>query len=587
MVRDNTGILSLLIGTFSGHKDEYRREKVPPLPLSFDRVNEGRPPSSTARLFKLPFEILALMIQYVPAESLALFALVNRDCRQLARSRQFASVQLDYGDSTWALIKKLLAEQHERLSGGGCTLHPLIGACIRRITVSTNPGWITHRHNVELDKRFTSLEKGERNAHMKAATDQFFDVYVPAIQVLLSDPNTLPHLELLDWEDKIALGQDFFSDLTRSRIQHMKLYRVNVMDEFKIEAPAWPLRTLHLEITPHIDKMDEISIAPICASILRLCAPTLQSLTWHSVFPSERHAFESESPIPRFTSLRYLNFEYLNFADTPMLEALVQDGIRTLDADTESSPACTEFFQKRGAIQQLETFRWNCLHLAATESLDFLEANSHIMKLDMARQVSADLLENRVLPLLSKKFSNLTSLGLVWEGVSIPESALEIISTLQTLEQLHLSAGCQFGWKHDWLIDHDSMRAHLRKLPLLKKLAFTRDSYEPRHPYTPVERYYETRLCADADGHLMPYSIEDHEMWLEHWHCSFMKVDAMKYLQIMPKLEWLYLGQLPMAIADTRGFNDDPDARGPIPLSQERDSLYTELRKMFGGLSDF
>lgn len=117
--RQGTEILELLMPMFSGHKDDYGKDVVPPLPLSFDRVNQGQPPISTAPLFQLPAEILGEVLQYIPWSSLALVALVNRDFRQLARSRQFASVQLDYSDFSLDLVETLMAEERERAADSG------------------------------------------------------------------------------------------------------------------------------------------------------------------------------------------------------------------------------------------------------------------------------------------------------------------------------------------------------------------------------------------------------------------------------------------------------------------------------------
>src|SRR4051812_1186865 len=98
-----TDISGLLLPMFSGGRDEYGQEIVPPAPLAFDRVNEGRAPKSNCPLLKLPLEVLGYISGYVPRDSLAAFALVNTDCRQLARSRQFASVLLDYSDASLGL----------------------------------------------------------------------------------------------------------------------------------------------------------------------------------------------------------------------------------------------------------------------------------------------------------------------------------------------------------------------------------------------------------------------------------------------------------------------------------------------------
>lgn len=83
--REGSEILDLLMPTFSGHKDEYGKDVAPPLPLSFDRVNEGEPPASTAPLFRFPVEVIGEILKHIPQTSLARIALVNRDFRQLAR----------------------------------------------------------------------------------------------------------------------------------------------------------------------------------------------------------------------------------------------------------------------------------------------------------------------------------------------------------------------------------------------------------------------------------------------------------------------------------------------------------------------
>ena len=71
------------------------KERFPPLPLSFDRLNEGRT-RSAASLFRLPGEILDAILSHVASDSLASLALVNSDCLIWARSRQFVSVELQY-----------------------------------------------------------------------------------------------------------------------------------------------------------------------------------------------------------------------------------------------------------------------------------------------------------------------------------------------------------------------------------------------------------------------------------------------------------------------------------------------------------
>ena len=54
-----TEILDVMMTMFSGNNNDYGKDVVPAIPLSFDRINENIPPRTTAPLFKLPYEIIA------------------------------------------------------------------------------------------------------------------------------------------------------------------------------------------------------------------------------------------------------------------------------------------------------------------------------------------------------------------------------------------------------------------------------------------------------------------------------------------------------------------------------------------------
>ena len=119
----NRDITALLMPpSLFNHEDDSGSDVIPPLPLAFDRVNEGRAPSSGSPLFKLPFEILDVIFQNIDSSTLPNLALVNRDCRQLARSRQFASVCLNYSNSTRDLIDLLYVYFGESLLPFQCRI---------------------------------------------------------------------------------------------------------------------------------------------------------------------------------------------------------------------------------------------------------------------------------------------------------------------------------------------------------------------------------------------------------------------------------------------------------------------------------
>ena len=569
-----------MMSTFSGEKDDFGHEEVPPLPIPFDHVCGDSGPRSAALLFRLPAEILGIIIQHVEPESLASLALVNRDCLQWARSSRFASVHLDYSPYSLGLLRRLLGEAAESLPPAHPTSSlPRLGLCIRRITVATDPYWVTRLHGVKLGEEFINLPEDEKAKRMVDASKAFYDTYIPTIQHILN-PIVLPNLKLFDWEDMISLPESFFEALAVSSIQYLKLCRVVLKQEFDMAtqlSPAtftWPLRTLHLELNPHHRVYGKVSTSPLSASILRLCSPTLEDLklrTWN-INVNDYYSF-TDSTInapPRFPNLRRLDIGQVGFKDSSMLEALVQNSLRYLEVGYEWTSVYREFFEKIGTISALSTFVWNGSS-QDEPPCSFLHANSHIAKLALPKAVSSLTLETKIIPLLEKNFRNLTSLSLVWKENAIADSALQGICTLKTLKQLRLSAGNQFGWKHDWLIKHDTLRHYLSRLPLLKTLAFCRDSYNFENPSHIGDSYYSFVDILDA---------ERAEDW-EDRHRQHMWDEAQKYVKVVPQLEWIYLGQIPMSV-QKRKLTGSKD----VHILFERDECRTFLGKMFGGNSD-
>ncbi|KAG7418420.1 hypothetical protein Forpe1208_v005328 [Fusarium oxysporum f. sp. rapae] len=199
-------------------------------------------------------------------------------------------------------------------------------------------------------------------------------------------------------------------------------------------------------------------------------------------------------------------------------------------------------------------------------------------------------------PLSSFDFGNLRSLYLAWGGAQIPEESLRIIGQLISLEQLSLSAGKTSGWQHQWLVDHDELRQHLRQLQGLTKLALVRDTYPIPLPRLPPETYYEMRFAdseeredAEArpdidmdqdteseaqEGESLLRDME--ELW-ERAHRNRMLDQAEKYVAIFPKLEWMFCGQRPM------GFIETLEGSRAVPLTQGRDECRTYRQAIFRG----
>lgn len=331
----------------------------------------------------------------------------------------------------------------------------------------------------------------------------------------------------------IVLQPSFYDAIAQSTIQHLKLFRVRVAKLFTIGQPpsqpsrAWSLRSLYLEVTPAMGRIQP-DVSGLCTSILRLCAPSLRSLTSSTCRPKPIHT-NGLGPSPRFPSLRHLRLGYLTLGDVFYLQELVHDELKALDVDTNSSPACSQFFDGRGRIPALEILVWSPFYLPESQSLAFLGANPHLLKLSIPTAASAALLEDRIVPMLAQSFSNLTSLSLVWDSLNIPCQALDYISQITKLEQLHFSgvcAGFQASWRHDWPIDHQAMQKYLRNLPLLKKLAFSRDSYSNGLTVS-CERYYVdgTRGLEDVlnEHHTKEKFEEEHRKWIVEQANDYVK----------------------------------------------------------------
>lgn len=137
-------------------------EVMPPQCLSFDRVMEGRTVDSQSYLFALPIEILGQIMQYLFAGDLATLALVNSDCRQLARSQQFKAIRLDYSPNTWLLLEKLSSGALGQIQNPIPGSYP--GSSIRHLKIATDSGWVEDCQQVNLQELRKHNKRFRRSA---------------------------------------------------------------------------------------------------------------------------------------------------------------------------------------------------------------------------------------------------------------------------------------------------------------------------------------------------------------------------------------------------------------------------------------
>ena len=566
--------------------DGYKKEVVIRRPLSFDRVNEGRPSQSSSPLFRLPVEMIGEILRHIPQASLSSLALVSRDCRQLARSRQFASVLLDYSYHSLDLVDLLYKEQEERLRNNGSTLLPSLGSCIRAITVATDSRNLSLNHGI-MKRDLSGLKE---NVDLEDVWDLYYRQYIQTLRMLLFDLTVLPHLEVFDWNDTLTLDRFYFDIISCLSIQHLKLHNVSIdeeliVNEFKIlDSCTWPLKSLHLNIGTSSALPDKIRTFPLCRSILQRCASTLESLTWESELtridcdpewpepndPESRWPYDLTLPcIPKLRKLKLHRVKALCEDD---LGAIIQEGLRALEIDLCLTPYFTGFFRERGTIGSLETlvvkFRkyktWN----SRNDFLHFLGENVHISKLRL-EETSERFIGGHLLPLLSSSFFHLTSLSLAWPCRFLSEQKLSLLGFLTSLEQIHLTTMEKYIHIDEWRINHERMRKHLCKLIRLKKLVFS-DRYKTCTK-NPIWYYPSRRPIKDCPS--------DQRSRYEKEHCEHMLGEARNYATAMSTLEWIYIGKLPIGVEEL----PDKKGRNVVSLSGGKDEDYRDrLEDMFG-----
>lgn len=633
----NHDVSEMMMSSFSGvEADEFGKDKDAILPLLLPKVMEGRPIGSTSLLLcRLPPEILGDIMDLIVNDKAALssLALVNSDCRQLARSCQFAKVYFDYSPNSRLLLLQLMKEAIARLGHddpSNTTRPPFIGSCIRRVVVKPRSDWVAQAHidlyNSIWGDAANRLNSEHRNALSKKATDQYISIYHDPVQIAIK--LAMPHLEALLWHDRLCLDSAFFGTVTNLPIRHLKLAGIHIGEMYRLEPPlaplVVPLGSLSLKVDLCANERSHRSetgsdgdaacwknrsLSPFIQTLLQRCSTTLRRLTLsYAAFTGDRSLSFDEDLF--FPHLRYLDISRnMSIPDARVWTSLFSAPLRHLSLPFRRLPAGQP-------LRDLETLAISYLdggNMGTVQSIiDFVSRHPHVRKLSIERS-TPHLLDSHLIPLLSDgRWSNLSSLSLAWSEpaaetqpnmATISADSLTAVGSIESLEQLCLSAGEQFGWRHQWLIDHNAVRLCLQGLARLKRLAFSRDTYVlPDDASGPsAEGYYEYRRVTSADrnsalerpeldrGEDVEHMAGDEgsndgpeadstEVW-ERAHRNRMLREAEKYATVFPQLEWIYCGQRPMEIRAKQTSKDI--LRVAMPLSMERDPCGTFLEQMF------
>ncbi|KAF6804438.1 hypothetical protein CMUS01_14845 [Colletotrichum musicola] len=382
----------MMLGKLSGGPDLFGKETGARLPLLFTKVMEGRPAASQSLLFRLPPEILGDIMDLIADEkpSLATLALVNSDCRQLARSSQFAVVTFDYSPASRQLAQLLSTEA----VSGDTAKAPDNGDSF-------------------------SKRKPESDCDVIAALIKRCEQSLETLIVYRMFPTNKT-------EERLSLSSQ---DINLRNLRTLNL------SHCKVDLTAWRVM---------------------------LC-------------PSLRHL-----SMPREWDESFLSCDTLRNLDTLVI------------------PFLKEIPRKPSTVGPL---------------IKFLNRHPHIKKLCLDLGTDA-LINNHLLPCLSNgNWANLSSLSLTSKGpgmeestrphiARVPESALAAIGSLDSLEQLSLTAGVHYGWRRQWVIDHDVVRESLKGLTRLKRLAISRDTYPVPFDLEEPEYYYEIKVAGPEDRKL-------------------------------------------------------------------------------------
>ncbi|KAL7783425.1 hypothetical protein V8C37DRAFT_413727 [Trichoderma ceciliae] len=541
-------ITKLMIGTFSGNgRDDFGRDVGTRRSLLLDTVMQGRKCESHCRLLQMPAEILAdivdLLVYDKPA--LASLALASSDCCYLARSCQFAEIQFDYSSHAQQLLVHLAKEVLHKTDVA--TRRFPIGVCIRRVTFASHPECVIAYHQ----ELYHSIFSERANLSVMAIS------------------HAMPNLEVLAWKDSFTIDDKFFGGVSRCSARHIKLTRVKIDKAWLMMPPLtpanWPLRSLDLDVQladfSDIDLVESDAnqdststeeldhpISPFFETLFRCCAPTLESLSWeHMDLSRDRSRISlGRSPLS-FPHLRYLQFGSI-FLRPLAFSSLLSSPLKHLELPTSDLERLAE-----------------CL----------VTCDPHVHKLLVHERDSShgdkNQLDRLIIPILAEGgFDNLRCLSLAWGGdgvsdmtrpheVHIPETALMTLGTIVSLERLSLRAGNNFGWRNQWLIDHN------------KLVTLVRDTYPiSSSNHIDVEKYYYLQFVGDSERvdararadlnfdetsaaidmieheqNVVEESEAEAEIW-EKAHRNRMLIQAEAYAAVFPALEWILCGQRPM-----------------------------------------
>lgn len=542
------------------------------LPLTFNRVMEGRPIAATSsRLLNIPVELLTIIVGYVALDKsdLASLARVNSDCRQLARSCQFHTLVLDFSARAIQILPQLQKEAVQRLrSPQGLTLSPSLGACVRTLRSDLSEYWPqVGALKVDDEKDETKLDQWRAAARLIA--DYMNDLYMPTVLLVIP---TLPHLESLALAS-CNLDDELLDCLTMCRLKDLKL-EGSFMRTPNIRAgrKPWPLRTLDVNASWDFQfsykPLGELDSSSFWQALLEMCCLTLRYLKLElrsmDHIPGLEHMKFPISFNVGFPNLTVLSIDDSTLLDATTLHTLLQSDLNFLKVNYED-PVSRQVLCEVDRIPTLKTLLLGGCNLPPAASTHFIEINTQLVSFAAEASQPDAFLRRLIYSLIDH--DNLRTLSLKWTESEIPDESLDELALLPQVEVLHLSAGSSSGYPHDWFVDHDKLNSHLGQLANLRRLLITRDTYQlpaDEIDFGEPDRYYDHR------------GPKHGEKWTTH--VTQMLEHASAYVQTFPKLEFICVGQVLFTVQVVAGTRK-PVVTGTAWIGE---GGYAVLRKEFG-----
>lgn len=509
------------------------------VPLSLEYVMERRPfaAKDSPLLNKLPVEILDRIIYhvdrgdceletfgsfsshttydlfpYIRLQDLSSLALVNSDCRQIARACQFKTVRLDprHPTRSQGILDVLRAEAKQRKkSRSGLTLSPSLGVCIRSFSVTHHFEYLRPLH---FNSRQSNYHRALRPHCLMRQRERANSIF-KAKFVCEGDDRTstafraFPALTRLENFNCFAvrdLTQHYLDTLVHSGASHLGLAVALTDDIPQVKAP-WPVK--HLDLGVIMGGAEGSDKSQHFDNLLRACAPTLECLGLTLDKYRDRPGTEAPQTggatvTPIMFDLEFPMLKFLTCMDSHRVSRFGDSAMRSLVLNSPrletlvlgvDNPSCVDILQTAGCIPSLRTLviehlRPRPLVFGNTGPGDdaysifgqFLERNCQLKVFQCRRPFTPQSL----LPILNVlQGTQLTRLCLAWLAKEIPTSSLQALAKLRSVEDLWIQCDelrepfLYGGYDSRWHPDTEALREGLKPLSKLTRLCLTCDRY--------------------------------------------------------------------------------------------------------------